>query len=179
MQRFGTYSVRTHELGKEILRQNWRKVAELILSQHADFDATSKIRKDKMVELVFGPSEGAGTRENIECAIDILDRRDRLEKTVLFSLRTSPNDYYNAFTAISRGTRFIYIHAYQSYVWNRAVSERLRRFGKKVLVGDLVAKADLLEEDVDLVELNATNEDAADEAKPDPKEEAKESGDAN
>ena len=31
MQRFGTYSVRTHEMGIEILKQNWPKVAELIL----------------------------------------------------------------------------------------------------------------------------------------------------
>jgi len=31
MQRFGTYSVRTHEMGIEILKQNWQKVSELIL----------------------------------------------------------------------------------------------------------------------------------------------------
>ena len=42
----------------------------------------------------------------------------------------------------------IYVHGYQSYIWNRAVSERLRRFGRKVLVGDLAVRsenADLLE----------------------------------
>ena len=71
-------------------------------------------------------------------AIDMLDKRDRLEKTVLGSLKNHPNDYYNAFASISKGTRFIYIHAYQSYVWNKAVSERLRRHGRKVLIGDLV-----------------------------------------
>lgn len=87
----------------------------------------------------------------------MLDRRDRLEKTVLISLKNSPNDYYNAFTSISKNTRFIYIHAYQSYVWNKAVSERLRRHGRKVLIGDLIIKAgekieDLLDDDVDLVD---------------------------
>jgi len=87
-------------------------------------------------------------KENIEEAMDLLDRRDRLEKTVLQSLRGSPNGYYNAFVSISKNTRYIYIHAYQSYIWNQAVSARLRKFGNKVLIGDLVINkeaAELLE----------------------------------
>lgn len=86
---------------------------------------------------------------NIEKAMLLLENRDRLEKCLLQSLRCSPNGYFNAFQSISKNTRFIYIHAYQSYVWNRAVSERIRRFGTQVLVGDLVIpgdKCDQLEE---------------------------------
>ena len=44
------------------------------------------------------------------------------------------------------------MHGYQSYIWNRAVSERLRRFGRQVLVGDLAVRrenADLLEDEAD------------------------------
>ena len=32
MQRFGTYNVRTHEIGREVLKQNWTKVIEMIIS---------------------------------------------------------------------------------------------------------------------------------------------------
>lgn len=38
MQRFGTYSVRTHEIGKEVVRHNWKEVVRMILRQHAEID---------------------------------------------------------------------------------------------------------------------------------------------
>lgn len=114
MQRFGSYSVRTHELGKEILNQNWKEVTRMILSQHVDYDDDQKARKQEIVSLVFDePNLGiVEQRENILIALDKLDKRDRLERTVLESMKKHPNDYYNAFASISKGTRFIYIHAY-------------------------------------------------------------------
>lgn len=153
MQRFGAFSVRTHQLGKEILKRNWREVARLILVQHPDLEPEDKERKHRLTELIFGEShEPKDFQERVQKALQLLDRRDRLEKTVLLSLKNSPNDYYNAFCSISRNTRFIYIHAYQSYVWNRSVSERLRRFGRSVLVGDFVVpdgQADDVEQAID------------------------------
>ena len=72
----------------------------------------------------------------------MLEKKDRLERTVLQSLLKCPTDYYNAFASISRGTRFIYIHAYQSHIWNQSVSQRLVKFGHDVLIGDLVVPKD-------------------------------------
>ena len=114
----------------------------MILGQHAEIDQKAVERKKKLLKLVFEDYD-------IEEAIQSLDRRDRLEKAVLLMLKRQLNGYYNAFNNIARNTRLIYVHGYQSYVWNKAVSKRMSRFGRKVLVGDLVVKrenADLLEE---------------------------------
>lgn len=34
----------------------------------------------------------------------------------------------------------MYIHSYQSFIWNKVLSKRLQKFGLKVLVGDLIPK---------------------------------------
>ena len=53
------------------------------------------------------------------------------------------------------------MHGFQSFIWNKAVSERIRRFGRKVLVGDLVVKkenADVIEEVQEVEEANEEEE---------------------
>lgn len=66
------------------------------------------------------------------------------------------------------------MHGYQSYIWNQAVSERLRRFGRQVLVGDLVVQkenADLIENEIEIEAGEADNDDkAAEESKEETKE---------
>lgn len=69
-------------------------------------------RKKEIAGLIFPDQGEDATDSAIEMAMKLLDKRDRLEKTVLTALRNSKRDYYNAFCAISRNTRFIYVHAY-------------------------------------------------------------------
>ena len=41
---------------------------------------------------------------------------------------------------IPRNNRLMYIHSYQSYVWNNMVSKRIEDYGLKPVPGDLVLK---------------------------------------
>lgn len=49
--------------------------------------------------------------------------------------------------------RLMYLHAYQSFIWNEAVSKRLKLNGLNVCIGDLVKKRS----DKEVVVLSETN----------------------
>merc|ERR550519_2352604 len=51
-------------------------------------------------------------------------------------------DQVGALNAIPRTSRQMYVHSYQSYVWNRVVSRRIKEHGTAVMVGDLVKAED-------------------------------------
>ena len=90
MQRFGCYNIHTHEVGREVLLQNWEKVIRQILGQYPEVDEEKKTFKDKLLKKVF-------EQDDVDGALVMLDRRDRLEKQILLTLRKYPYQYYNAF----------------------------------------------------------------------------------
>lgn len=55
------------------------------------------------------------------------------------------------FAAIPRTHRMMYVHGYQSYIWNKAASHRIQKYGLKVVPGDLLllSDSDLTEQDTD------------------------------
>lgn len=53
-----------------------------------------------------------------------------IEKAIVNHLIKCPNDFAGAFRVLPKNLRRIFIHAYQSYVWNLALSDELSKFRK-------------------------------------------------
>jgi len=86
------------------------------------------------------------TTYDFQKAVELIPRRSNAERAILTSFRDrgieanehgGRLDYMAALQAVPRNMRTIYLHAFQSFVWNYVVTERIS-WGAKVLPGDLV-----------------------------------------
>uniref|UniRef100_UPI00398ED770 pseudouridylate synthase 7 homolog isoform X2 n=1 Tax=Pristiophorus japonicus TaxID=55135 RepID=UPI00398ED770 len=130
MQRFGTTAVPTYQVGKAILHNKWSEVMDLIL----------KPRPGERGYMVKCREEWAKTKDP-EAALKKLPVKRCVEGQLLRGLaKYGMKNIVSAFGMIPRNNRLMYIHSYQSYVWNKLVSKRIEEYGLKVVSGDLVLK---------------------------------------
>ncbi|RKP30125.1 tRNA pseudouridine synthase D [Metschnikowia bicuspidata] len=135
LQRFGTFSISTHVLGIHLLKDEWANAAELILAE-----------QDRILPESMEARRVWTTLKDAAAAARLMPRRCLAEHNVLTQLAKEKkvgdaypaNAYFKAIMQIPRNLRLIYVHAYQSYVWNLVVSRRFELFGLEVQEGDLV-----------------------------------------
>lgn len=73
--------------------------------------------------------------------LSVLPHRYRIEKMIIEKLKsTQGTDFLGSIMALPRNSRELYPHAFQSYLWNRVASERIKIFGNKVQQNDLIEK---------------------------------------
>jgi tRNA pseudouridine13 synthase len=114
LQRFGSGRMVTHYVGREILKGNFRRASELLLTETTKYD-TAYSREIR--EQLSDPN-------NYKKLISVLPKGMDIEREIVRSL-LSKRDYIRALRAIPIGIRRLYVQAYQAYIFNLCISESL------------------------------------------------------
>ncbi|CAG9463675.1 unnamed protein product [Pedinophyceae sp. YPF-701] len=132
LQRFGVGEVPTHLVGAALARGAWGEAVDSIMAPRPG--EREDWAQGRRLFLDSGDAQGA---------LKVLPRMLVGERAVLESLaKAAPGDRgakLSALQAIPRHLRMMYMHALQSYFWNKAATHRVATFGVDgVVEGDLV-----------------------------------------
>jgi tRNA pseudouridine13 synthase len=133
-QRFGTIRPNTHQVGKHLVKGDVEKAALAFLAEPS----------------LHEHPEAREARERLQDTRDFKEalarfpRFLRYERFMLNHLTKYPRDFVGAFRELPRRLRKLFVQAYQSYLFNRFLSERMRRniLLNEPQIGDYIIKLD-------------------------------------
>jgi len=117
IQRFGSLRPITHEVGRRIVRGDFEGAVRTYVANPMpyEFEETRAARERLEEDWDFGR------------AIEYFPMKLSFERVIIGHLAECPDDYAGAIRRLPHNLQMMFVHAYQSYLFNRLLSERVRR----------------------------------------------------
>ncbi len=134
IQRFGSVRPVTHEVGRHLVRGEFHEAVETYVANPIEGEDPESYE-------VRAALEASG---DVKGALQDYPKNYTFEKAVLNHLAAHPNDDLGALHQLPLSLLIMFVHAYQSFLYNRILSERMRRGLpiREPIEGDLVLPAD-------------------------------------
>ncbi len=116
-QRFGTTRAITHLVGKAILKGDIKEAAMLFLAKPSPFEHPES--RQARMELQ--------AKQDFKQALKYFPKQLRFERLMLAYLVEKPDDFTGAFRTLPLKLRMLFVQAYQSYLFNRFLSARIKK----------------------------------------------------
>ena len=130
IQRFGVIRPITHIVGKYIVKNNFEKaVMVYIANPLKGEDEESYLLREELEQT-----------KDFSKALKSYPTRLNFEKTLLNKLVVNKNDFVGALKELPKNLLTMFVYAYQSYLFNKILSERIRKklSLNEAIVGDIV-----------------------------------------
>ena len=130
IQRFGAVRPLTHLVGKAIVNRDFKQAVEYYIGYPQEFEPES-LRESRDYFMRTRDYEGT---------FEVMNKYYTFERTLLYYLINNPEDYVGALKQLPRNLLMMFTHAYQSFLFNRIISERIRQGFplNEPIVGDMV-----------------------------------------
>jgi tRNA pseudouridine13 synthase len=116
VQRFGAVRPITHKVGRFIVKRRfeeavWEYIGNPIPGDNMGFEARSNLARTK----------------DFEAALDEYPKELWFERAIIHYLIDNPEDYTGALRRFPRNLLSMFVHSYQSYIFNQILCERISR----------------------------------------------------
>ena len=129
-QRFGTTRPITHKVGKALSHANFEEAAMFFLAKPSKYEHLNSRQARQELESTL----------DFKKAFENFPKQLRFERLMLRHLAERPDDFLGAFKRLPLKLQALFVQAYQSYLFNRFLSERIKGGLplSEALVGDFV-----------------------------------------
>jgi len=134
VQRFGSVRPITHVVGRHLVRGEFEEAVQAYVANPLEGENPTS----------FDVRSALQETGDVQMALRTFPKSYGFEKAILNHLATQPGDFVGALRSLPFNLLMMFVHGYQSFLFNRILSERMRR-GLPIhepVAGDVVLPAD-------------------------------------